>query len=206
VGEDSLLFYAAGFLPTADTRNLKRQMELAVSKEKSLKVAKKMFVHRFPDTDLKGKTLKEMMGMEGHRVRAIYQKMAEKYGVGWKGRSYVPGKMTLSDVTNQILTATNAALYGILCSAVHSMGYSPHIGFVHSGSPLPFVYDLADLYKEYLCIDLSFALTREMAGVYNKHLVSKAFRERVIGMDLLVKAAKDISDLMGGKSACRGGQ
>jgi CRISPR-associated protein Cas1 len=206
VGEDSLLFYAAGFLPTADTRNLKRQMGLAVSKEKSLKVAKQMFAHRFPDTDLKGKTLKEMMGMEGHRVRAIYQKMAEKYGVGWKGRSYVPGKMTLSDVTNQILTATNAALYGILCSVVHSMGYSPHIGFIHSGSPLPFVYDLADLYKEHLCIDLSFALTREMAGVYNKHLVSNAFRERVIEMNLLAKTAKDITDLMGGKHACRGGQ
>ncbi len=201
VGEDSLLFYAAGFLPTADTRNLKRQMELAVSREKSLKVAKKMFSKRFPESDLKGKTLKEMMGMEGHRVRAMYQKMAEKYGVGWKGRSYVPGKMTLSDVTNQILTATNAALYGILCSVVHAMGFSPHIGFIHSGSPLPFVYDLSDLYKEYLCVDLSFALTREMAGVYNKHVVSKAFRERVIDMDLLSKCAKDITDLMGGKVA-----
>lgn len=29
----------------------------------------------------------------------------------------------------------NSALYGILCSAMHSMGYSPHIDFVHSGSP-----------------------------------------------------------------------
>lgn len=31
VGEDSLLFYAAGFLPTATTRNLKRQLELSSS-------------------------------------------------------------------------------------------------------------------------------------------------------------------------------
>ncbi len=60
---------------------------------------------------------------------------------------------------NQVLTSTNAALYSILCSPVHSMGYSPHIGFIHSGSPLPFIYDLADLYKEDLCVDLAFSLT-----------------------------------------------
>src|SRR5690606_4108987 len=100
-------------------------------------------------------------------------------------------------VTNQIITACNAALYGILCSAVHSLGYSPHVGFIHSGSPLPFVYDLADLYKEYLCIDLAFFLTREMAGRYNRHKVSEAFRERVIELDLLARLADDIADILG---------
>jgi len=197
VGEDSLLFYAAGFLPTADTRNLKQQIELAAAPDKSVEVARRMFARRFPNADLDGKTLKEMMGMEGHRVRALYQSKAEEYQVGWKGRKFVPGKFETSDVTNQVLTASNAALYGILCSAVHSMGYSPHIGFIHSGSPLPFIYDLADLYKERLCIDLAFSLTRDMAGRYNKHKVSEAFRERVIEMDLLAKLADDIAEMLG---------
>lgn len=203
VGEDTLLFYAAGFLPTADTRNLRRQMVLATDTDTALEVARKMYAHRFPDAELKGKSLKEMMGMEGHRVKLSYQQKAEKYGVGWKGRQFTPGKMELSDVTNQVLTSSNAALYGILCSVVHSMGYSPHIGFIHSGSPLPFVYDLADLYKDKLCVDLAFSLTREMAGRYNKHLVSKSFRERVIELDLLAKAATDINKLMGTKRARR---
>ncbi|MFT6419908.1 MAG: CRISPR-associated protein Cas1 [Porticoccus sp.] len=206
VGEDSLLFYAAGFLPTADTRNLKQQIELSANPEKSVEVARRMFVRRFPDADLQGKTLKEMMGMEGHRVRALYQTKAEEYQVGWKGRKFAPGKFDLSDIANQVLTASNAALYGILCSAVHSMGYSPHIGFIHSGSPLPFIYDLADLYKEHLCIDLAFALTREMAGRYNKQKVSSAFRERVIDMDLLARLAEDIPDMLGVKNARRRGK
>ncbi|GAA0370082.1 type I-E CRISPR-associated endonuclease Cas1e [Bowmanella denitrificans] len=197
VGEDSLLFYAAGFLPTADTRNLKQQIELAADPVKAEEVARRMFARRFPDAELGGKSLKEMMGMEGHRVRALYQAKAEEYKVGWKGRNFVPGKFDISDVTNQILTASNAALYGILCSAVHSMGYSPHIGFIHSGSPLPFIYDLADLYKEQLCIDLAFALTRDMAGRYNKHKVSEAFRERVIKMNLMAKLADDIQEMLG---------
>lgn len=203
VGEDSLLFYAAGFLPTADTRNLKRQMALACNDVSSLQVARAMFAKRFPDAELDGKSLQTMMGMEGSRVRALYQQKAEEYGVGWKGRQYMPGKFQLSDVTNQVLTAANAALYGIICSAVHAMGYSPHIGFIHSGSPLPFVYDLADLYKEPLSIDLAFALTREMAGRYDKHRVSDAFRKRVIAMDLLNAIATDINQLMGGKDARR---
>ncbi len=203
VGEDSLLFYAAGFVPTADTRNLRQQMELAVDPEQSLEVARRFFVRRFPDADLQEKSLQQMMGMEGHRVRALYQAKAEHYQVGWKGRQFTPNKFELSDVTNQILTASNAALYGILCSAVHSLGYSPHIGFIHSGSPLPFIYDLADLYKEHLCIDLAFSLTRDMAGRYNKHKVSAAFRQRVLEMDLLSQIAPDIASLFGEKRARR---
>lgn len=203
VGEDSLLFYAAGFLPTADTRNLKQQIGLAADVQNSLEVARRMFARRFPDAELEGKSLKEMMGMEGHRVRSLYQRKAEQYQVGWKGRSFTPGKFETSDLTNQILTSANAALYGILSSAVHSMGYSPHIGFIHSGSPLPFVYDLADLYKENLCIDLAFSLTREMAGRYDKHTVSAGFRQRVIDMDLLARLGDDIIEILGSGRANR---
>ncbi|MCB1704629.1 MAG: type I-E CRISPR-associated endonuclease Cas1 [Halioglobus sp.] len=203
VGEDCLLFYAAGFLPTADTRNLKAQLSLSTNPQTSVEVARRMFSRRFPDADLCGKTLKEMMGMEGHRVRSLYQNKAEEYQVGWKGRKFTPGKFEFGDITNQVMTASNAALYGILCSAVHSMGYSPQIGFIHSGSPLPFVYDLADLYKEYLCIDLAFALTRDMAGHYDKHKVSSTFRERVIEMNLLARLAEDIPEMLGGKLARR---
>ena len=109
VGEDSLLFYAAGYAPTADTRNFRHQMELAADHEKSLEVARRLFSRRFPDAQLKGKTLQQMMGMEGHRVRALYRAKAEHYQVGWKGRQFTPNKFELSDVTNQILTASNAA-------------------------------------------------------------------------------------------------
>lgn len=203
VGEDTLLFYAAGFLPTADTRNLRQQIELSADPKKSIEVARRMFARRFPDADLREKTLQEMMGMEGNRVRALYQQRAEQYQVGWKGRSFTPGKFDVSDLTNQILTSTNAALYGILCSATHSLGYSPHIGFIHSGSPLPFIYDMADLYKAELCIDLAFALTRDLAGRYDKHKVATAFRKRVIETDLLAKYGEDVAAMLGSPRAVR---
>lgn len=203
VGEDSLLFYAAGFAATADTRNLRHQIELATNPQKSFEVARRFFCRRFPEADLEGKNLKEMMGMEGYRVREMYQQKADEYQVGWKGRVFTPGKFELSDTTNMVLTSTNAALYGILCSGVHSMGYSPHVGFIHSGSPLPFVYDLADLYKERLCIDLAFSLTRDMAGRYDKRKVSEAFRQRVLEMDILADLADTIPNVLGPPGARR---
>ena len=145
VGEDSMLFYAVGQSPTVDSRNLKYQAEMASDKKKRLDVARRLFSRRFPGEDISNKTLQQLMGMEGNRVRALYQEKAEQYQVGWKGRSYIPGKFEMGDLTNQILTSLNAALYGILTSAIYSMGYSPRIGFIHSGSPLPFVYDMAEL-------------------------------------------------------------
>ncbi len=75
--------------------------------------------------------------------------------------------------------------------------YSLHMGFIHSDSPLPFVYDLADLYKENLCIDFAFSLTREIAGRYEKALVSSRFRERVIELNLLASVARDIPQIFG---------
>lgn len=203
VGEDTLLFYAVGHLPTANTRNLKHQIQLAASPKASLEVARRMFHRRFPDADLSGKSLQEMMGMEGHRVRALYQQKAVEYGVGWKGRSFTPGKFECSDITNRILTASNAALYSILCAVVQSMGYSPHVGFIHSGSPLPFIYDLADLYKEALCIDLAFSLTRDLAGRYDKHKVVAQFRKRVMETELLKRASEDIGEILGAARARR---
>lgn len=197
VGEDSLLFYAVGQSPTADTRNIRFQAEVSSNPKKRIEVARRMFSQRFPQDEVSTSSLSELMGMEGKRVKLLYEQLAEKYKVGWSGRSYVPGHFELSDMSNKILTAANTALYGILTSAVYSMGYSPHLGFVHSGSPLPFVYDMADLYKEELCIDLAFHLTVEMCGLYNRHKVSEEFRKRVIDSKLLSRIGPDIKSVLG---------
>lgn len=196
VGEDSLLFYAIGQTPTADTRNMRHQMRLACHPAKALDVARRMYARRFPDAHLADKKLEELRGMEGHRVRSLYDNLAQKYGIGWKGRAYVPGKFEISDVTNQYLTAANAALYGLLSGIIHSLGYSPHIGFIHSGCPLPFVYDMADLYKEILSMDLAFALTLQSCGKYERALASEEFRKRVVEFDLLKKVPADIAAML----------
>lgn len=196
VGEDSLLFYAVGQSPTAGTANFRKQMQLSANPAKSLEIAGEMFKLRFPATEVSGKKLSELMTMEGYRVRKLYEELAAKYFVSWRGRSYQPGAFVLSDLTNQLLTAGNAALYALVSSVVHALGLSPHLGFVHSGSPLPFVYDIADLYKEELVIEPAFRLTTEMAGEYNRHRALEDFRKRVIEANFLRRCPQDIITLL----------
>lgn len=196
IGEDSLVFYAVGQTPTANTRNLKKQVEWACNPTKTLLVAQKMFLERFPGTDLKNKKLTDLRTMEGARIQQLYADLAKKYYVSWAGRNYKPGEFEISDLTNQLITSCNAALYALVSSILHSLGLSPRIGFVHSGSPLPFVYDVADLYKEHLVFDLAFSLTREMDGEYNRKLALEKFRERVIAMDFMRKCADDVLKLL----------
>jgi CRISPR-associated protein Cas1 len=196
VGEDSLLFYAMGLSPTADTRNLRRQIALASDPQTVLTVARRMFEKRFPGEDIAEKNLAQLRGMEGKRVRASYLRYAEQYGVGWKGRKYTPGKFELSDLSNQILTACNTALYSVVNSCLISMGYSPQVGFIHSGSPLPFTYDIADLYKEPVCIATAFELTYELAGEYNKYRVADKFINKLIELNILDQIGADVNFIL----------
>lgn len=61
-GEDSLLFYAFGDTPTADTKQFRLQMELAANPQKRLAVAVNMLRERFPEADLDGRSLSELRG------------------------------------------------------------------------------------------------------------------------------------------------
>lgn len=137
------------------------------------------------------------MVMEGGRVRELYETLARKYLVLWQGRSYRPGKFELSDMTNKLITSCNSALYALVFSILNALGLSPKVGFVHSGSPLPFVYDVADLYKAELVFDLAFSLTAELAGNCNRKLVLERFRQRVCEFDLMTKCPADVLGLLG---------
>jgi CRISPR-associated protein Cas1 len=53
----------------------------------------------------------------------------------------------VSDLPNRCLSSATAALYGVTEAAVLAAGYAPAVGFIHTGKPLSFVYDIADIYK-----------------------------------------------------------
>lgn len=194
VGEDSLLYYASGVSPTSNTRNYQKQIKLFSDNNLRTEVARRMFKKRFPNDDLSNKSIHEMMGMEGARVRRMYKQKAEQYGVLWEGRDYVPGNINLSNSPNKILTICNSALYGLVGAVIHSMGVSPYIGFIHSGSPLPFVYDISDLYKEEVSVDLAFSLSKDQD--YSKSVIMNSFCQRIIDNDVLYRITKDISEIL----------
>ena len=59
---------------------------------------------------------------------------------------------------NRALSAGNACLYGLSQAAILSAGYSPALGFIHTGKQLSFVYDIADLYKAEFIIPVAFKI------------------------------------------------
>ena len=195
VGEDSLLFYAIGHSPVSDSRNMRYQISLASNAESRLRIARNMFSERFQE-DVSSLSLNDLMGMEGIRVRALYEEMAEKYGVGWKGRRYIPGNFEIGDITNKILTAANSALYSVILSVIVAMGFSPHVGFVHSGSPLPFIYDIADMYKAEFSIEFAFSMTKKLGGLYDRYRLLDDFRQQLIDTDFLKRVPDDVNRIL----------
>lgn len=62
---------------------------------------------------------------------------------------------------------------------------------------MPFIYDMADLYKADLCIDLAFQLASELNGQYDRYAVSDAFRQRVTELRILERGVDDINEMLG---------
>jgi CRISPR-associated protein Cas1 len=115
-----------------------------------------MYQKRFPDTTLDDKSLEQVRGMEGMRVRAAYAKLAKEHGVEWTGRSYDQDDWYNATPANRALSSANACLYGICHAAIVSAGYSAAFGFIHAGRMLSFVYDVADFYKVEVTVPLAF--------------------------------------------------
>jgi CRISPR-associated protein Cas1 len=67
----------------------------------------------------------------------------------------------MGDPINRALSTANACLYGICHAAIVAAGYSPALGFIHTGNMLSFVFDIADLYKTDLSIPVAFRVVAD---------------------------------------------
>jgi CRISPR-associated protein Cas1 len=91
----------------------------------------------------------------------MYQLLAQRYGVQWKGRNYDTQEWGSGDLPNRCVSSATACLYGITEAAVLAAGYAPAVGFIHTGKPLSFVYDIADLFKFDAIIPMAFRIAAE---------------------------------------------
>lgn len=158
VGEAGVRLYSAGQPGGARSDKLLYQAQLALAPDLRLKVVRKMFELRFGEPAPERRSIDQLRGVEGARVRATYQVMAKKYGVDWQGRRYDPKDWAVGDIANQCVSAGTSCLYGVTEAAVLAAGYAPAIGFLHSGKPLSFVYDIADIVKFETVVPVAFKI------------------------------------------------
>jgi len=158
VGEAGVRLYASGQPGGARSDRLLYQAKLALDDQARLQVVRKMYEVRFGEKPPERRSVKQLQGIEGARVKKIYQLLAKRAGVPWKGRRYNPNEWGSGDMPNRCISAATACLYGITEAAILAAGYAPAVGFIHTGKPQSFVYDIADLFKFDTIIPQAFSI------------------------------------------------
>jgi CRISPR-associated protein Cas1 len=164
VGEGGVRLYSAGQPGGARSDRLLWQASIALDDAARLRVVRKMFAMRFGEDAPSRRSIDQLRGIEGVRVRESYALLARQYGVDWKRRSYDPKDWEAGDIPNRCLSAATACLHGLTEAAVLAAGYAPAIGMLHSGKPLSFVYDIADLYKLETVVPEAFRIAGQAAN------------------------------------------
>lgn len=195
-GEENVRFYASGMGGTRSAAPLLNQARLASQDATRLEVVQRMYRMRFRESLGDALTVEQLRGMEGVRVREAYARHSRDTGVPWHGREYDRSSWHTADPVNRALSCANSCLYGICHAAILATGYSPAIGFIHTGKQLSFVYDIADLYKVDVSIAIAFRVAKESAPELERTvrlLCRDTFREE----RLLQRIVPDIRKALG---------
>ena len=195
VGEAGVRLYSAGQPGGARSDKLLYQAKLALDENLRLKVVRKMFEIRFGEKPPERRSVDQLRGIEGIRVKKLYELMAKQYRVQWRGRRYDPKDWGKGDVVNQCLSAATSCLYGVTEAAILAAGYAPAVGFLHSGKPLSFVYDIADVFKFETVVPVAFRVAAKNPAQPDRE-VRIACRDSFRQTRLLNKIIPAIEDIL----------
>jgi CRISPR-associated protein Cas1 len=201
VGEGGVRLYSTGQPGGARSDKLLYQAKLALDDNLRLNVVRKMYQLRFGEEPPSRRSIDQLRGIEGARVKKTYELLAKRYGVPWKGRRYDQQEWNNADLPNRCLSAATACLYGVTEAAILAAGYAPAIGFIHTGKPLSFVYDIADIVKFDTVIPIAFKTAAKSPGNPERSVrlaCRDIFRESKL-LDRLIPMINQVLDAAGEK-------
>lgn len=196
VGEAGVRLYSAGQPGGARSDRLLYQARLALDETLRLKVVRKMYAMRFGEEPPARRSVDQLRGVEGARVRRMYQLLAQQFGLKWSGRDYDAEDWASSDLPNRCLSAATACLYGVTEAAVLAAGYAPAVGFIHTGKPLSFVYDVADIYKFETVVPVAFKVAASNPAGNPERAVRLGCRDVFRETKLLDRIIPDIETML----------
>ncbi len=196
VGEAGVRLYSAGQPGGARSDRLLYQARLALDEALRLKVVRKMYAMRFGEEPPARRSVDQLRGIEGARVRRTYQLLAQQFGVQWSGRDYDAQDWDGSDLPNRCLSAATSCLYGVAEAAVLAAGYAPAVGFIHTGKPLSFVYDVADIYKFETVVPVAFKVAAANPAGNPERAVRLGCRDVFRQTKLLDRIIPDIETML----------
>lgn len=159
-GEEGVRFYASMPFGQDESALAREQVRLWCDSDRRVLVARRMYAWRlgevFPAADLD-----VLRGMEGARVKTLYRSLARQHGVNWAGRRYDRDDPEATDRVNQALNHASAAVRAASMIAVAATSTIPQLGFIHEDSAHAFCLDIADLYRESVCLPAAFRAVRK---------------------------------------------
>lgn len=201
VGEAGVRLYAVGQPGGARADRLLYQAKLALDETARLNVVREMYRRRFDEDPPERRSIEQLRGIEGARVRELYKLMAQKYRVNWSRRNYDRREWEAADLPNRCLSSATACLYGLTEAAILAAGYAPAIGFLHRGKPLSFVYDIADIWKFETVVPAAFETAARIGkgrgdGSPPEHQVRIACRDQFRRTGILDKIIPAIAEIL----------
>jgi CRISPR-associated protein Cas1 len=201
VGEGGVRVYAAGQPGGARADRLLYQAGAALDETSRLKVVRAMYTLRFGEEPPARRSVDQLRGIEGVRVRTMYRELSRLHGLQWESRQYDPDAWDSADVANRCLSAGTSCLYGLCEAAILAAGYAPAIGFLHRGKPLSFVYDIADIFKFETVVPAAFSVAARIekgvgGGQSAERQVRIACRDAFRRSNLLERIIPTIGELL----------
>lgn len=187
-GEAGVRLYASmPFGPDASAR-ARRQVEHWSDPHLKTLVARRMYAWRLgeilPDADLT-----VLRGIEGSRMKEVYKRLAQQFGMTWGGRRYDRADPENTNAANQAINHASVAMYALAQVAVAVTGTIPQLGFIHEDSGISFALDIADLLRDRVTLPIAFeAVTKPrrpddtLERVVRKHAVEVFRREKVVSV------------------------
>jgi CRISPR-associated protein Cas1 len=159
-GEEGVRFYASMPFGQDDSALARAQVRAWTDNEQRLQIARRMYGWRLggvlPSTDLTA-----LRGIEGARVKTLYRNLARQFAINWAGRRYDRNDPEATDRVNQAVNHGSAAVRAAAMIAVAATSTIPQLGFIHEDSRNAFCLDIADLYRESVCLPAAFRAVKQ---------------------------------------------
>jgi len=176
VGSKGVRLYASSMPNGPDRSKLARkQARLWYNPNKRVDIIRAMYAFRF-DGELPeyARDIKSLRGIEGKRMKKVYQSIASQYGVQWNGRQYDRQNPEKNDPINKAINHVATATYAAAQIAVAVTGTIPQLGFIHESSGRAFALDIADLFRTSVMLPIAFEATQKHAKSSNIGIEAQA--------------------------------
>jgi CRISPR-associated endonuclease Cas1 len=182
-------------------KNKSLQISRAISVDLRFGVAKELLVRRLrfskehlgyslPQLDeSKAGSVQDALLLEAKWMKHFYEICSSFYGLKWKGRA-------LEFQNKNPMFLFNNLLYSKVRSLIMALNLDPDIGFIHGHTGgNGFVYDISDIYKPVVCIDLASSLMKQDISDWQE--LREKFFDKCRSLNLNEVIVRDIKRCLG---------